>query len=348
MVLLVERVNSMVTIKEIAESLNLSSATVSRALRNDETLSISVETKTKIFMAAEQMGYVAKGKKSVPPKPKQHITVIHEQQTFRNQIDSSYYFSVRAGIEDLCIKKHYSNTFVTLDTLADFQTPTDGIVIVGNYTKEQFDLILSKFKEIPMVTVGIVSYYPEKIDHITFSNQDSMSMALEYLFQKGHTKIGYMGIEEAPGTSSFGSRKQYYIDIMKEKRCFKPEWLRESSHGRDRVEQGYLMMKEWLSEGSELPTAIFCANDPVALGVVRALFEAQIEIPGRISILTHDGSYPTQYSLPPLSTIDVHPYQLGKEAIVALSERISKKREHTKKVSFYPELIERESVQNIN
>ncbi len=334
----------MTTIKEIAERLNLSSATVSRALRNDETLSISSETKSKIFMTAEQMNYQPKEKKKRATKAKHHITVIHKQQTFRNQIDSSYYFLIRAGIEDSCAPRKYSCTFVTLESLNDFQVPTDAIVIVGNYSKEQYDMVLARFKDLPITTVGVISHYPERIDHVTFQNKESVSIALRYLFQKGHTKIGYLGIEEAPGTAPFGSRRQCFIDFMKEKGIFRPDWIRESTHGRDRVERGYMMMKDWIGEQQELPTALFCANDPVALGVVKALHEAEIAIPDQISVIGHDGAYPTQYSYPPLTTVDVHPYQLGMEAIAILSERLLQARESTKKVILYPRLIERDSV----
>lgn len=337
----------MITIKEIAKQLNLSSATVSRALRNDESLSISAETKTKIFMTAEALGYVAKSRKSTPAKASRRVAVVHNNQTFRHQIDSSYYYSVRTGIEELCQEKSFSCFFVPLDALASCQEQADGVIIVGNYTKDRFDSILSRFKDVPMATVGIISYYPERIDHITHSNFDSVNMALDFLFQKGHTQIGYMGIEETPGTILFGSRKQCFIDRMQEKGLYRPEWVRESSRGRDRVEQGYLMMEAWLAEGGPRPTAIFCANDPIALGVTKVLYTAKIDIPNEISILTHDGSYPTQYSVPPLSTIDVHPYQLGREAVLALAERMTQKRGHTKKIILYPELIDRNSVRDL-
>ena len=337
----------MATIKEIAANLGLSSATVSRALRNDETLSILPETRAKIFMEAEKIGYKAKTKKNSPEKPEEIITVIHKQQTFRNQIDSAYYFSVRTGIEEACAQKRITCTFATLESLDVHQINTQGIIIVGNYLKADFNRILEKYRDLPIVTVGIISYYPEKIDHVTHSNSVSIQMALDHLFEKGHTKIGYLGIHEAPGTAKFVSRKQKFIDIMTERDCFRPEWVWESEHGRDRVARGYITMQEWISRGEEMPTAIFCANDPIALGALRALHEAGIDVPGQISIIAHDGSYPTQYSTPPLSTIDVHPFQLGCEALNILQERMSGSRSVAKKVTFYPELIERESVRKL-
>lgn len=337
----------MATIKDIAENLGLSSATVSRALRNDKTLSIQPETRARIFMEAEKLGYQLKSKRQSPEKKEFVITIIHKQQTFRNQIDSAYYFSVRTGIEDACTKNHITCTFATLETLDDSPVNTQGIIIVGNYQKEDFDSILKKYKGLPIVAVGIISYYPEKIDHITHSNAVSVTMALDHFFSCGHTKIGYLGIKEAPGTALFTSRREKFIEIMTEKGYFRPEWVWESERGKDRVERGYITMKTWIEKNEELPTALFCANDPVALGALKALYEAGISIPEQISIIGHDGSYPTQYSTPPLSTIDVHPFQLGYESLNVLLERITGGRTTAKKVCFYPELIERSSVKKL-
>lgn len=338
----------MATIKEIADSLNLSSATVSRALRNDTTLSITPETKARIFMAAENMGYIVKEKKNIKTKPKCSFTVLHKQQTFRNQIDSSYYYSVRTGIEDACAEHSIVCNFTPLETFSSLQLQPDGIIIVGNYSKQQFQQIERSFPTTPMITTGIISYFPEKIDHITHSNYDSIHLALHYLFEKGHKKIGYLGIKEAPETELFGSRKESFIKIMTEHGTYRPEWIYESEHGKDRVERGYVTMKEWIEKDTPLPTAIFCANDPVALGAVKALYEANIRIPDDISIIAHDGSYPTQYSVPPLTTVDVHPYQLGYEAVQVLHQRILDKRKYGMKISLYPELLERESVKDVN
>ncbi len=338
----------MATIKEIAESLSLSSATVSRALRNDETLSITPETKARIIMAAEKLGYMTKEQKKMSNTSLHSITVVHRQQTFRNQIESSYYFSVRTGIEDACRDQKVHCYFTTIESLSDYHQKTSGIIIVGNYSKTQFDKIRAKFPNIPTAVVGIISYYPSDIDHITHSNVESIQMALDYLFDKGHSRIGYLGVRETNGTHLFGSRKQQFINLMTAKSLFHPEWVKESEHGRDRVERGYETMKLWLEQQQDLPTAIFCANDPIALGALKAIHEFGLSIPNEISLLAHDGSYPTQYTTPPLSTIDVHPFSLGYEAVKLSMERILNNRKITKTLFLHPTLIERNSVKKLN
>lgn len=338
----------MVTIKSIAEKLNLSSATVSRALRNDETLSIAPDTRARILTAAEEMGYVRPLSKTAVTPSEKRLLVIHKYQTFRNQIDSSYYFAIRSGIEDACAKQKIRCTFLAIEDLPASLDPTDGILVVGNYTKDQFDSLLGLYKNIPIVTIGIVSYYPERIDQVTYSNYDSVTLGMNFLFQNGHTKIAYLGVQEAPGAEKFGSRKQCFIDLMREKNLLKEEWIHEIDHGRDRVERGFTLMKSLLQKKAPLPTAFFCANDPIALGAMNALLESGFRIPDDISILSHDGSFPTQYSFPPLTTVDVHPYQLGLEGVSVLLNRMEEPQRVARRIHLYPELIVRGSVQDIS
>jgi LacI family transcriptional regulator len=298
------------------------------------------------------MGYDKKEKIKPLLKKQQdgkEIIIFHSKQTFRHQIDSSYYFAVRTGIEDACRSYGFEYLFHDIESLETFkpQNFKGGGIIVGNYPKDYYAGIKEKFPSAPLASIGIISWFPESIDHITHSNFEAIRLALEYLFENGHTLIGYIGVKEAHGTESFGSRKQYFTALMKEKGGYNAAWIYECEHGQDRVEQGYQMMKKWVSLKQALPTAIVCANDPVALGAIKALQEAGIAVPDKVSIIGHDGSFPVQYSLPGLTTVNVHPYQLGIEGVNALQERLSEGRKITKKIALYPELIIRDSVKQL-
>lgn len=335
----------MVTIKEIAQRVHLSPAAVSRALRNDETLSIAPETRARILTAAAELGYV-RPEPAGAQKNERAITIIHKRQTFRNQIDSSYYFAVRSGIEDACAKARVRYNFVAIEDLEPRALRTDGIILVGNYTQEQYTALLPALGNLPAVAAGIVTYYRSRFDHVSYSNEESVALALRHLFENGHEKIGYLGVEEAPGTGAFGSRRDAFIRMMSARGAYRPEWLIESDHGTDRVERGCEMAKK-LAALPELPTALFCANDPIALGAINGLLECGLRVPDDISIVAHDGSYPTQYSVPALTTVDVHPYQLGVESTGMLLGRIEKPLKYTRELLLYPTLIKRASVRDV-
>lgn len=334
----------MATIKEISENLGLSQATVSRALRRDKTLSISHETKARIFAEAQKLGYTQKIRKEHNKKQKKNILVLHKQQTFRNQIDSSYYFSVRSGIEEYCESHSITCEFTTVETALYSAFDYDGVIAIGNYEEQLFEKVYHKFANLPLVSIGQLSCHPEKVIQVTYSNYDTVNMALEYLLENGHTKIGYFGIREAYGIPSCNSRKEIFRQILSMHGFFHPEWVYESEHGKNRVDEGYKMMKSCITQNAPLPTAVFCANDPVALGVMKAACEEGLDIPGDLSIISHDGSYPAKYTVPPLTTIDVHPFDLGYEAVDAINQFFTKTKVLPKKIVFYPELRVRGSV----
>lgn len=336
----------MVTIKEIAEKLNLSSATVSRTLSNDETLSIKPETRCLILSTAAEMGYVGKKKKKKIKKDIS-ILIIHKHTTFRKQIDSSYYYTMRSGIEDICAKSNISYAFKEINHLDGKKVNTNGVLLIGNYTKEQFKELLPVIGNLPVVVLGTVIFYKHRFNRVSYSNYDSVMIGLKYLYKNGHRKIGYFGIAEQEGTSSLDSRRETYITFMKSHSMYHAAWLLEDNHGMDRVEQGY-HMAEKLLEMKELPTAIFCANDSVAIGALNCFTEKGIRVPTDISIVAHDGSYPTQYSIPPITTVDVHPYQLGTEGTRLLLRRIEDSVDYTCGVLLTPTLIVRNSVLNIS
>ncbi len=335
----------MATIKEIADKLHLSPATVSRALRNDETLSIRMETRSLILSTAAEMGYVSHHNKKNVRKSRK-ILVIHKYSAFRSQMDSAYYYTMRTGIEDVCVKNDIQYTFTAIDELNEKKVNADGIVLLGNFARNQFEEVLGLIGDLPAVVAGNVCYYRQRFNHVSFSNKESVTIALKYLKKNGHRKIGYMGIIEEEVPNMIGSRKATYLEWVKKEGTYRPEWLLERDRGSDRVEQGVSMGRELLQQ-KELPTALFCANDSVALGVINAFNDAGVSVPGQVSIVSHDGSYPTQYSYPQLTTVNVHPYHLGAEAMRLLIQRMNKPEKYTCELLLMPTLKVRSSVRNI-
>ncbi|MBO1913948.1 LacI family DNA-binding transcriptional regulator, partial [Microvirga sp. 3-52] len=88
----------MATIKDIAEKAGVSSATVSRVLNYDASLSVADETKKKIFEAAEELSY---RKRTSKRYINQKIAVIH-WYTEKEELNDLYYLSIRLGIEERC------------------------------------------------------------------------------------------------------------------------------------------------------------------------------------------------------------------------------------------------------
>lgn len=98
-------------------------------------------------------------------------------------------------------------------------------------------------------------------------------------------------------------------------------------------------MAKKLAALPELPTALFCANDPHCAGRHQRLYECGIRaVPGHLDCGARR-LYP-QYSFPPLTTVDVH-YQLGSEAMELLLRRMNKTIKYARELFLYPTLIVR-------
>lgn len=88
----------MATLKDIAKLANISQATVSRVLNNDQSLSVGEATRHRILTAADQLGYSKHQKITNAPKIKQRIA-IYQWYSQQEELNDLYYYSIRIGIE---------------------------------------------------------------------------------------------------------------------------------------------------------------------------------------------------------------------------------------------------------
>ena len=96
-------------------------------------------------------------------------------------------------------------------------------------------------------------------------------------------------------------------------------------------------------EGLEKPDAVFCGNDTMALGVIRALTERGLRVPGDVSIIGFDDVPEAGYYLPPLTTVRQDFGVLGRQALSTLVDRMSGAIPAGRRVRVAPELIVRAS-----
>jgi DNA-binding LacI/PurR family transcriptional regulator len=132
-------------------------------------------------------------------------------------------------------------------------------------------------------------------------------LATQHLIDLGHTQIFH--VSGPHNAYEAQMRKFGYEQVMKEagltSRVFPGTWA---------IDSGYQAGKEIL-ELRELPTAIFCANDHLAIGVMKVLHERGIQIPEQVSIVGYDDIPESQYLMPSLTTIRPDFNGLGKAAI---------------------------------
>ncbi|WP_210994337.1 substrate-binding domain-containing protein [Haploplasma modicum] len=115
--------------------------------------------------------------------------------------------------------------------------------------------------------------------------------------------------------------------------------------GKFSIESGYLLMKE-IIESNRLAKAYLIASDAMAIGALRALYEANINVPNDVSIIGFNDNPQSEYTIPPLSTIKVYKDFMGEKAVNLLLESIKGKKVR-EKVLISTKLIIRKSTKEL-
>lgn len=327
----------MATLEDVARLSGVAKATVSRALRNDATLKLSPDTKEKIINAAKQVGYETKARKQSGEK--KTLLVIHKDDHFQNQIDNAFYFSMRTGIENACLANAFLCNFVPYSMLDDAAKDCSGAIIIGNFKKPELNQILKKLETTKIVFSGLMNFFPEKMDWITYDVNHAEELLLEYLNKKGKKRIAYFGGTETPGIETRYSKFHIFTNLVSRYDGMECVGAVHGAHG---AQSGYRMMKQWLEEGQELPEAIVTSNDPIAFGILRAMAEEGVN--RKSSIISINGDSSGEITNPTLTSVNVHTTRIGEQAVWLLKSQMEQERKYYVKVEITPEIIERDSV----
>lgn len=335
----------MATIKDIANSVGVSIATVSRVLNLDETLNVSDETRKKVLEVAEKLNYITIKERKNRGKV-YNIGIIY-WYTDAQEINDPYFLSIRMAVERKCSEEEVN--FKNIDfqrvlngNFNDYNN-LDGIIAIGLFD----DNDIEKMKKVSKNIVFIDSSPNEKMyDSVVVDFKNAVKELMEYLYNLGHRKIGYIGgicYSRSEKSVFVNYREKTYKEFMEKINGFKEEWVLKDKFS---PEQGYNLMKKALNQ-KERPTAFFVASDPMAIGAYKAVFEAGLKIPEDISIVGFDDIYTAEFLAPSLTTVRVYKDIMGEVAVETLLDRIKKKRTLGRKIVLPTELVKRESCRKI-
>lgn len=293
----------MATIKDIAQAANVSAGAVSRILNNDPTLSVSPETKKRVFEIAGELNY-----QKLKNRDKSLFKMgILQWFSAEQEMQDRYYLLVRQGIEDFCQKHSLGIVRAFQSDASSIQQlqEVDGLICIGKFSAEEISKFIGMCKNIVFLDMPVSDY---EITTLTMDFKNAVYDALDYLTGLGHKRIAYLGGKEYVGDRELFSdeRKQAYLSYM-------------NSHDLDASQvyedafstaSGYQMMQELLKK-EELPTAVFAASDAIAFGAMRAIQETGLSIPDDISIIGFNDSEMSSYTTPALTTIYAPAYDMG-------------------------------------
>ena len=331
------------TIYDVAKIAGVSPSTISRVMNNPEI--VAEDTRQKVMNAVKELAYIPNMMAASMPKRKtNYIGLIIPD------ITNIFFSNLVRGVQDVCEKHGYNVLVVNSDDSQEkegrylkllYSRRVDGVILtVAGYREKEFpeeELSLLKKMNIVLIDREINGMTTPIVKVNNFSGAYS---AVKYLLTMGHRKIMYLaGIE---GTKTNQERKKGYLAALKKAKI---NWEKELA-GDFRLDTAYQkIIYHWpqLKNSDKLPTAIFAANDLMAIGALKAFAQLKIRVPEDISIIGFDNIPFSDCTCPPLTTIAQPTYLMGQKAVETLLKVIDKKK-IKKSVEFETELIERDSV----
>ncbi len=332
----------MSTIKDIALKASVSSATVSRVLNYDATLSVSDEKRKLILEIAEELDYVTPRQRSEKRTHANMRIVLIHWYTINQELEDPYYMSIRMGIENHCYEQHIDIVKVYNPQQYDFAQLTDiaGVIAIGKFSDQE----IQRFRGLsPYLVFVDSSPFESEFDSVVIDFEKAIVQVIQHFISNGHFDIGYIGGREYVGPEKLpiGERREIvFRDYLI--KC----GLLDSSQiyvGTFVAASGYELMKHAIATSDVLPSAFLIASDSMAIGALRALHEAGIKVPDQVAIIGFNDIPTSKYTVPPLASVRVHKEFMGTTAVELLLERIQRKRTIAKKVVVPTELVIRES-----
>lgn len=306
------------TIIDVARLCGYSKATVSRAYASPET--VSEKTREKVYAAAKQLNYApnAIARAMVRQRTENIAFIIHEKQ-YPAILNPFYSVALEAAMQE-GTRRNYS-LFIT--TNQDMQLPNgevcikkhmDGVIFAGEAAPSAIEEF--RRQNIPVVLLNH-RIDMERLLCVTADHFHGAVAAADYLYQQGHRRIGllagrfsrqvyearFSGYSKALEAHGLPLDMQYIADLD------------------PTLEEGQRAMSSLLAL-HDRPTAVFCTNDTIAAGAVKAVLRAGLRVPEDVAVVGFDDSYISRVIEPELTTVRIDAAKMGRIAIQKLFDLI--------------------------
>lgn len=332
-----------VTMKDIAQLLDISTVTVSKALSDRE--GVSSELKDKIKNAAEEMGYrynsLAKGMKE---GKSYNVGVIIADRFIKDDLDAFYLKMYHSVVKALTNENYYGiMEIVTLQAEKDLLIPNiisenkvDGIIVLGQMSFEYLSTL--KKSSIPLV---FLDFYEEHLD-VDSVISDSFHGAYtltNHVISMGHQEIGFVGNIFA--TSSILDRYLgYYKALITNRIKINEEWIIQD-RGEDGLHVDFALPQN-------MPTAFVCNCDSVAYLFISKLKEMGYKVPEDVSVAGYDNYIFASLSSPRLTTVEVNMEMMADTAVHAVMRKIEGDSRSMGRKVIGGNVVIRESIKDLN
>ncbi|HEX5315335.1 MAG TPA: LacI family DNA-binding transcriptional regulator [Candidatus Kapabacteria bacterium] len=328
--------------QDIARDLKISVVTVSKVLRNKG--SISAGTRARVLERVKELNY----------QPNWIARSLVTRRTYTiglllPDFMHSFFAEIAKTVADEIRPQGYHVVISYFEedpelerTEAEFllSRQVDGVIVASSQSSSQaafFEGI--RKRDVPLVLIdrpveGVNASY------VGGNNHAMGELATEHLIELGCRRIAHL---RGPHLGIAEGRLEGFRDALDRHGIPLPENFIVEAGYDDAA--GYQAMKKML-EGSDIPDGIFCFNDPVAIGAMKAIFESGRKVPDDIAVVGAGNVHYSDALAVPLTTVDQGTREIGKVAAELLFEQISaKETPQTRTVLVQPKLVVRKSTQ---
>lgn len=315
----------MATIKDVAREANVSVATVSRVFNSSGP--VSEETRARIREVAARLRYSPHGAaRSLITSKTSTVGVLLPDlygEFFSEVIRGMDQTAQRSGYHLLVSSSHDAKEEIEA-ALRAMRGRVDGLIAMSPHLDAP-SLVANVPATLPVVLLNC-EVNGHGYDALTIENQSGAYQMVRHLVALGHRSIAM--IRGAEGNYDAEERLRGYRAAMRDSGIEpRPSW----EFPGDFTETSGFRATASLLTLPDRPTALFAANDAMAIGALSALRDAGVVVPDDIAVVGFDDIPLARYMNPPLSSVHVAIAELGTRAVETLLHAIERKNEHTRR-----------------
>jgi DNA-binding LacI/PurR family transcriptional regulator len=340
--------NGNITLATLANKLNVTTTTVSKALRGKP--GIGPEMVKKVQTLARELNYQPNfAAQSLKKNSIDSIGLL-----ITSDITNPWYAQLVSDIEaelsergkTMILSLGKENYEKERNCLEAFRGGRVAGVIVGPIFRQRNleNIWQSLNNGLPMVLFNCMDEMP--VDYVAVDQAEGARIAVNHLIDNGHKRIGYLCCPDEQETGK--TRREGFEQALFSHDI--PLFGRDIIKGSVSKKGGYSAMKELLRQDkSKLPTAFFCHNDNVALGAMLAIQQAGYSVPEDFSLIGFDDIEESSLAFPPLTTVGDIKDKLANELVDTVLNFVENKKESKRiKKEIIPKLVIRDTVKQLN
>ena len=328
--------------KDIAQMLGVSTATISLVLNNKP--GVGEQKRQEIIEKIKELG-CEHLLKDIPVINGNIGFVVYK--TIARIIDESPFFTyILEGLNNSLNGYGYNLSFVYMNKNAGPEVQKNqlrtsdckGFIIFGVEMKRE-DLQVFVDTGLPFVVLDN-SFQDSDVDSVAINNSQGISKAMQYCYEMGHRRIGYIRCRDR--ITSFDERYRAYKRWLKYLGLsFDASWVCDVNYSEQEVRRE---IREYLAHHTVPPTVFIAENDFIACSALQGMQDLGYKVPDDISIIGFDDRPICQMMVPSVTTINVPKDAFGTSAVEILMGKMKSPRSYSVKMEIGTRLIERDSV----